>query len=866
MQSRNPGSTKPRIFDARFLALAASLAYFPSSYGVIFTNGDIPSKGPTRGGIPVGIANSGNTAIVSGDTGQVSFYTDQNLINPSVTSITHPDSKNLASENSNGTVAKAFGSSLSIYGNMAIVGVPIGAGVNGDGGSIMGTAFVYRVDDLSGLAPIQLAYPKDSPYPTIDNGNVTLIAGFGLAVDIFNDSAIVTVGGDDGAARSSAFLYTGLNNLDFSGTSSPINATAQLFPSDHYIDRNHPDHPNYETTSDSIIIAATKFGSSVGISDNIVIVGDGLKQMGTDVTDSGDVGSYYVTTGGVYVYKREDINDENLVPKIPANPGNNMQDQHRTVSGYFETFQLKASDAIAILEDGDKWWTYSVFNGDEFGSSVGISNTNNVAIVGAPGKKFRKGAVYIYTNLMQHEKDDSVAGVTETYQLKPSDQTKSVLMGDWDGDEVPDGILEYDWFGYSVVISEDGDTAIVGAPGKDQNKGAIYIYTGLLDHAQKETGESKEETLKLFASSAVSHDGFGGSLDMEDGTDNFIVGTGVIYESHQGDIKPTRNRAYTGRVSTFTTVDGGVHRATEGLSFVSKTDWIIGNTTADNKVTLSNALSISTDSGVPKKNEDGTTTYGDFALSWFPDEADVKNVYIGKGANAHKNQLIIEGTLKTEKIYIGNNGTTYNSLVVKANQKKIAGSIPGTSITITNSATHGQIEAKEILIGSPTSKGNALILEGEILGTIANLKLTFPDPAEAENDPLKIVLHKDNYLIIWGFEQDDAAGPKKPLAPKVVAQALQDANIQLMAGWKKDENGNPINIAESPDKAADFVGTSIGGNDMYGMDLSSYTVVRAKTDAGGTPEPSTYALIGSVLLAGLMLIHRRGKRANPPQK
>ncbi|MDR1497715.1 MAG: FG-GAP repeat protein, partial [Puniceicoccales bacterium] len=120
---------------------------------------------------------------------------------------------------------------------------------------------------------------------------------------------------------------------------------------------------------------------------------------------------------------------------------------------------------------------------------------------------------------------------------------------------------EGDAFGSSVGIS--GTTAIVGAFAKD-GTGAAYFYTGV------DSG-NPTEILKLTASDGVSGDWFGVSVSVDG--DNFIVGASGAASGGTLGV----GKAYTGKVSTFTTVNSGnITRTTEGLSFVSQTDWIIG--------------------------------------------------------------------------------------------------------------------------------------------------------------------------------------------------------------------------------------------------------------------------------------------------
>ena len=90
---------------------------------------------------------------------------------------------------------------------------------------------------------------------------------------------------------------------------------------------------------------------------------------------------------------------------------------------------------------------------DSFGYSVSISSDGNTAIVGAYGDDGYRGSAYIYTR----------SGSTWTQQTKLT---------------ASDGVAN-DYFGYSVSISSDGNTAIVGAyqdDDKGTDSGSAYIY------------------------------------------------------------------------------------------------------------------------------------------------------------------------------------------------------------------------------------------------------------------------------------------------------------------------------------------------------------------------------------------------------
>jgi hypothetical protein len=754
--------TKRRIFDARFLALATSLACLPAAHGAIITADD--PKIYDYFGWSVGI--SGNTVVVGAPVASGEIDGDEEItsLRPGTTYVyTGLNSETQTETLLTGTfppsllrtVENRFGQSVSIFGNSIIIGAPWevwGMGVVETTTTGTGVAYIYM--DASLANPIILT----SPLQTASITAYEKMDSFGASVGISNNIAIV------GAPRTilnSSYTDTGAvyiyHDLNLSNQATIENSVIKL---------TNPDPAEHQY-----------FGESVGISGDSVIIGLG----GTIIThtQSGESYSYGTYSQKAYIYK-------NLASGT---------------QGGIENSVIKLTARTVTADDA-------------FSTSVSISDNGNTAIIGAPGTKNNTGAAYVYKGL--NSVSSGTDEMTETAKLTASD------------------MAEGDSFGSSVSIS--GNTAIVGAPGKNDSPGVVYLYTGL--DSESLTGTIKE-TVKLTASDAGMYSQFGFSVKMEDGTDNFIVGAPFAARDTIGGA----GKAYTGRTSTFTTVNTeNITRATEGLSFVSQTDWIIGENTSNNKVTLSKIYSSSNDNAVDiTYDSENNITGAIVTQKWYPDKANVtstdKGVYIGRFNGANNNTLVVEGELTTNAIYIGNGkGANNNTLRVSANNDK--------------DNVGGKITAKNIEIGSKFSQGNGLILEmgGD------ELTLTFPQPPEAATT---ILLHKGNYLAIWGTQPDntpDNPADNYPLAPEKVVEALELANVYLKAGWIPQGEENDITSA----LAAEFTSTSLN------TELPGYTILHAKT--GGTPEPSTYALFGSVLLAGLMLIHRRRKRAKPPQK
>ena len=134
---------------------------------------------------------------------------------------------------------------------------------------------------------------------------------------------------------------------------------------------------------------------------------------------------------------------------------------------------------------------------DQFGTTVSISSDGDTAIVGSPregtGGAYA-GAAYIFTR----------SGTTWSQQRK-------IQASDKQGN---------DYFGESVAISSDGDTVIVGAKHEDtgaNDAGAAYIFT--------RSGTTWPQQAKLQASDRQSSDYFGKSVSISSDGDTAIVGS-----------------------------------------------------------------------------------------------------------------------------------------------------------------------------------------------------------------------------------------------------------------------------------------------------------------------------------------------------
>ncbi len=133
---------------------------------------------------------------------------------------------------------------------------------------------------------------------------------------------------------------------------------------------------------------------------------------------------------------------------------------------------------------------------DWFGASVALSGDGNTALVGAPGAVDwnRTGAAYVFTR--------SGGSWTQQQELTPSDSAAS------------------DYFGFSVALSGNGNTALVGAfnenIGSNLFQGSAYVFTSV--------GGNWTQQQELAASDAAAGDYFGYSVALSSDGSTALVG------------------------------------------------------------------------------------------------------------------------------------------------------------------------------------------------------------------------------------------------------------------------------------------------------------------------------------------------------
>lgn len=188
--------------------------------------------------------------------------------------------------------------------------------------------------------------------------------------------------------------------------------------------------------------------------------------------------------------------------------------------------QLLASDGVS---------------GDRFGNSVAESSNGNIIVVGASAKNMNQGAVYIYQwdgtswNETKITASDGVPGDKFGECVSITSNGNMIVVGadgrnsnrgtvyiyrwngtSWDETELTafNGVND-DHFGYNVSASLEGDVLVVGAWGCNNERGAAYIC--------KWNGTSWDET-NLIASVSAAGDQYGYSVSVSDDGNTTVVG------------------------------------------------------------------------------------------------------------------------------------------------------------------------------------------------------------------------------------------------------------------------------------------------------------------------------------------------------
>jgi hypothetical protein len=135
----------------------------------------------------------------------------------------------------------------------------------------------------------------------------------------------------------------------------------------------------------------------------------------------------------------------------------------------------------------------------EFGSSVALSSDGNTALIGGPGDGGRDGAAWVFKR----------SGTTWTQQgakLTPSDESGASV------------------FGFSVALSSDGDTALIGGPSNVVRCGFVVCIRGAAWVFTRSGTTWTQQGAKLTPNDASGEGSFGLSVALSPQGDTALVG------------------------------------------------------------------------------------------------------------------------------------------------------------------------------------------------------------------------------------------------------------------------------------------------------------------------------------------------------
>ena len=306
--------------------------------------------------------------------------------------------------------------------------------------------------------------------------------------------------------------------------------------------------------------ASDQFGTSVSISSdgNTAIVGSRLED-----TVGSNAGSAYIFTRSGTTWSQE--------AKIQASDAQaddqfgwsvSISDDGNTAiigARLEDTTATSAGSAYIFTRSGSTWSQEAKIQAsdaqadDQFGHSVSISSDGNTAIIGAPDENtpaIGAGSAYIFTRSgttwsqqAKIQASDAQANDEFGHSVSiSSDGNTAIVSSNKEDTTATDAGSAYiftrsgstwsqeakiqasdveasDFFGYSVSISSDGNTAIVSARGEDtvgSNAGSAYIFT--------RSGTTWSQEAKIQASDAEADDQFGYSVSISSDGNTAIIG------------------------------------------------------------------------------------------------------------------------------------------------------------------------------------------------------------------------------------------------------------------------------------------------------------------------------------------------------
>ncbi|KAA3645690.1 MAG: sortase [Chloroflexi bacterium] len=358
----------------------------------------------------------------------------------------------------------AFGWSVAISGNRAVVGAPnedpdFGGGPVSDAGAV----YVFVKDGFTWVQEAKL---------TADDPDANDL--FGIDVDIDGNTIVIGAVGEDPNTTDNAgaaYVFKRLGGVWYQ--------QAKLVASDF-------------DEEDS-------FGTSVAIDGFTIVVG---------APDHDD--GVFVDMGAAYIFQQNGSQWDQQIKLGPVIPsfshlfGTSVAiDSRRVVVGATMVNPLGSGTGTAYVFDGNRNWKFEAQliaedgrSGDNFGNEVAISG--DTAVVGARFADPSDGR-------------NRITNAGAAYVFSPADvgwEQRAVLTSD--------NAAAFEHFGHSVSI--DGGRILIGANSSTRDNvlraGQAYLFSGRLDSWTQQT--------RVFAEYAIRDDAFGQAVALQG--NNMLVG------------------------------------------------------------------------------------------------------------------------------------------------------------------------------------------------------------------------------------------------------------------------------------------------------------------------------------------------------
>lgn len=396
---------------------------------------------------------------------------------------------------SDGAAYDAFGQSVSLSGNRALIGTP----EDDDQGTSSGSAYVFDFDGSNWSQTTKLL-PSDG----------SASANFGISVSLSGNRALVgahVVGAGaayvfdfNGSAwgQASKLVASGVTSPDRFGSSVSLDGDSALIGAERADDFGNDGGAAYRFDFDGSTWSQTSkllpdegatgdnFGFSLSIHGNQALVG---------AQHDGENGTY---SGAAYLFAY-DGNQWNLLEKLlPADGAAydqfgyavSLGDNRAFIGADGDDDQGTNSGAVYLFEPGSNGWTQTAkllaadaAAGDRFGAA--ISQSGNRVLIGS----------YL---------DDDLGT-----------DSGSAYLFDWNGSQWSQSakLLPIDGSGaerFGIAVSLSGTRALIGASGDNDygsNSGSAHVFDF--------DGSNWNPSARLIASSGASADFFGFSVSLE---------------------------------------------------------------------------------------------------------------------------------------------------------------------------------------------------------------------------------------------------------------------------------------------------------------------------------------------------------------